>query len=193
MLAMFFGFVPVLFFLVATVVAASVLFGTKGLGPWVLWSFVPAAIIDAIFVGRWVKRAYQMSGKVLGLLYLFYSVIVLGMCMGVPILNFALCIAAGVYAGRKMRLAAADERTRGRYFNRMAVFCGVVIVLMCCLVALWAVAGQMIGYRVETPWLSLTLTLPAFSAVVLTGTAVLALLHFWLTRTAARVTFGLLH
>ena len=55
------------------------------------------------------------------------------------------------------------------------------------------VAGQMIGYTVETPWLSLTLTLPVFAAVVLTGTAVLALLHFWLARTAARVTFGLLH
>jgi roadblock/LC7 domain-containing protein len=192
-LAIFFGFVPVLFFLVATVIAASILFGTKGLGPWVLWSFVPAILIDAVFIRRWVRRAYQMSPKVLGLLYLFYSVIVLGMCMGVPILNFALCIAAGLYSARRMHVAEADEQTRKRYFKKTAAFCAAVMALMCCLITLWAIAGRMIGYRLETPWVSFTLTGPTFSAVVLTGTAVLTLLHFWLARTAARVTFGLLH
>jgi len=33
-LAAFFGFVPVLFFLLITLIIASALFGTRALGPW---------------------------------------------------------------------------------------------------------------------------------------------------------------
>ena len=80
-LAAFFGFVPVFFCLMVTVIIASVLFGTKALGPWTLWSFVPAVVINVLLLKKWVKGAYQMSGKALVSAYLFYSIIGLGMCM----------------------------------------------------------------------------------------------------------------
>ncbi len=108
-LAAFFGFVPVLFFLPVTVVIASALFGTKTLGPWTLWSFAPAVVINVLLMKKWVKGAYQMSGKALASVYLFYSIIGLGMCMGIPLVSFTLGIAAGLYATRKMQLAQADE------------------------------------------------------------------------------------
>ena len=191
-LGMFFGFVPVVFCLLATMVIASILFGTKALGSWALWSFVPAVAIDAFFLKKWVKSAYQMSNRTLGAVYLYYSVIALGMGMGVPIFNFALCMAAGLYAARRMQLAGADAEVSLQYFKKTAVFCAAVMVLMCCLITLWAIAGQMIGYRVETPWLSFTFTIPIFTAAVLTGGAVLVLLQYFLTCAAAKAMFGLL-
>jgi hypothetical protein len=57
-LAVFFSFVPVLFCLLVTVIIASVLFGAKALGPWVLWSFAPAIAFDAILMKKWIKGAY---------------------------------------------------------------------------------------------------------------------------------------
>jgi hypothetical protein len=192
MLAVFFGFVPVLFCLLATVVVVSVLFGTKELGPWVLWSFVPAVAIDTALMKKWLKAAYQMSGVTLGVLYLFYSIVTLGMCMGLPIGSFTLGIAAGLYAARKMQLAQADEQSRRRYFKKTAVFNASVMVLMCFLITLWAIAGRVIGYRIETPWLSITFTVPIFSIIVLTGGAAAVALQYLVTIIAAKLMFKLL-
>jgi hypothetical protein len=57
--------------------------------------------------------------------------------------------------------------------------------------ALWAVAGKIPGSEFDTPWLSFTFTVPIFSAVVLIGGAALVLFQYWVTRTAAKVTFKL--
>jgi hypothetical protein len=188
MLAVFFGFVPILFCLVVTVIIASVLFGTKALGPWALWSFAPAIAFDAALMKKWIKGAYQMSGITLGILYLFYSIITLGMFMGLPIGSFTLGIAAGLYAARKMQITQVDEQVRRRYFKKTAIFSAAVMALMCCLITLWAVAGRMIGYRID----SFTITAPIFLAIVLTGGTVAVTLQYCVTLAAAKLMLRLL-
>jgi len=191
-LGMFFGFGPIVFCFLATVVIASIFFGKEALGPWVLWSLVPAIIVDVIFLKGLVRKAYQINNKVLAVIYLFYSVVALGMGMGLPILNFVLGIMAGVYIARRMHFHRADEQSCNQALKKTAVFCAVVMALMCCLITLWAIAGRMIGARFETPFLSFTFTVPIFIAVVLTGGAILVLLQYWLTTIAAKVTIKLL-
>ncbi len=187
-LAAFFGFVPVLFCLLITVVIASALFGTNTLGSWALWSFVPAVVINVLLLKKWVKGAYQMSGKALASVYLFYSIIGLGMCMGIPLVSFTLGIAAGLYGARRMQLAQADKQIRKQYFKKTAIFSASVMALMCCLITLWAIAGQMIGYKIET----FTITVPIFLVVVLTGGAIAVTLQYLVTRVAAKRTFRFL-
>jgi len=190
-LGMFFGFLPLVICLVGTVFFAGMVFGTEVLGPWTLWSLLPGVAIDVVFLKKWVRNAYRMNSKILAGIYFFYSVVAIAMGMGVPIFNFVLCIAAGIYIARKMHFTGADEQIRRRAFKRMAVFCASVMVFICCLITLLAILGQMIGYRFETPWLSFTFTLPIFFAIVLTGGAVLVLAQYWLTGAAAKVTFRL--
>ncbi len=187
-LAAFFGFVPVLLFLLITVVIASALFGTKALGPWTLWSFAPAVVINVLLLKKWVKGAYQMSGVTLVILYLFYSIVTLGMFMGMPIGSFTLGIAAGLYSARRMQLAQADEQRRKQYFKKTAIFSASVMALMCCLITLWAIAGQMIGYRIET----FTITAPIFFVIVLTGGAAAVTLQYLVTCVAAKLAFRFL-
>ena len=191
-LAEFFGFIPVLFFLLITLVIASAIFGIKALGPWTLWSFVPAAAINVLFLKKWVKGAYQMSNKALASVYLFYSIVGLGMCMGIPLVSFTLGISAGLYAARRMQTAQIDEQTSRQYFKKTAFFCATVMVLMCCLITLWAIAGQMIGYKIETHWLSFSFTVPIFLVVILTGGAAAVTLQYLVTRLAAKLMFTLL-
>lgn len=185
-LAAFFGFVPVLFFLLVTLIVASALFGTQALGPWALWSFVPAVVINVLLLKKWVKGAYQMSCKALASVYLFYSIVTLGMFMGMPIGSFTLGIAAGLYTARRMQLAHADEQTSKQYFKKTAFFSAAVMALMCCLITLWAIAGQMIGYKIETPLLSFSFTVPVFVMIVLTGGATAVLLQYLVTLVAAK-------
>ena len=188
MLAVYFGFVPVLFCLIVTVIIASALFGTEALGPWALWSFAPAIAFDLALMKKWIRGAYQMSGITLGILYLFYSVVTLGMFMGLPIGSFALGIAAGLYVARRMQLTQANEQTSKRYFKKTAIFSASVMVLMCCLITLWAIAGRMIGYRIET----FTITAPIFFAIVVTGGAIAVTLQYFVTLAAAKLMSRLL-
>jgi hypothetical protein len=190
-IGIFFGFLPVLFCVAAAGFTNVVFLEEKGIGYWALGGLCVGLIIDVMFVKSWVNSAYQMNSKILAALYIFYSIGVLGFCMGIPILEFPLGMAAGFYIARKMHFIGADEQTCRQAFKRMARFCAGVMVMICCLIMLWAIAGQMIGYRVETPLVSFTLTVPIFFAVVLTGGAVLVLAQYWLTGTAAKVTFRL--
>jgi hypothetical protein len=190
-LGMFFGLLPLVFCLLATLVITDILFGAEVFGPWLLLSLAPGIIIDIVFLQKWVRKAYEINNKALAAIYLFYSVVALGMGMGVPIFNFALGITAGVYAARRAHFADSDEETRKQYFKKTAVFSAVVMAFMCCLITLWAIAGQMIGYRFKTPFLSFTFTVPVFFMVVFTGGAVLVLMQYWLTGLAARVAFKL--
>ncbi len=190
-LGMFFGLLPLIFCFVGTVLITGIVFGTEVLEAWALWSLVPGVAIDVVFLRKWVRNAYQINSKILAAIYIFYAVIAIGMCMGMPIFHFAMCIAAGIYIARKMHFTGADEQMRKQAFKRMAVFCAGVMVLICCLIALWAIAGEMIGYRVETPLLSFTFTVRIFFASVITGGVVLVLLQYWLTSIAAKVTFRL--
>jgi len=190
-LGMFFGFVPIVFCFLATMVIASIFFGKEALGPWVLWSLVPGVIVDIPFLKKWVRNAYQMKNKVLAVIYLFYSVVALGMGMGIPILNFVLGIMAGVYAARRMHLTGADEERRKQALKKTALFCAVVMAFMCCLMTLLGIVGKVPGSKFETPLLSFTFTVPVFFAVVLTGGAVLVLLQYWLTTISAKISLKL--
>ncbi|MHC4632600.1 MAG: hypothetical protein ACYS9C_15225, partial [Planctomycetota bacterium] len=89
-LGTFFGLLPLVFCLLATLVITDILFGAEVLGPWFLLSLAPGIIIDILFLKKWVRKAYQINTKALAVIYLFYSVVALGMGMGVPIFNFAL-------------------------------------------------------------------------------------------------------
>jgi hypothetical protein len=190
-LGLFFGLLPLIFCLSATVVITGILFDTEVLGPWALWSLVPGIIIDAVFLRKWVVRAYQINTKALAVIYLFYSVVAIAMGMGIPLFNFALCIAAGLYIARRMHLGREDEGTRKRAFRMTARFCAAAMVMVCSLMALWAAVGGVIGSRFDTPFLSFTITAPVFLIIVLAGGAVLVILQYWLTRASANVTYRL--
>lgn len=191
MLGTFFGFVPVYFCLLVTILITSAFWGTKSLGLWVLWSLVPAVVINIIFLKKWVKNAYHINGKILAMIYVFYSLLALGMFMGIPIGAMVLGIAAGLFSARKMQ-SVADAENQKKVLRKTARFCAAVMGLMCCLITLWAIAGQMIGYELEIPWLSLTFTIPVFFALVFTGSAALVLLQYVLTSTTAKLTIKLL-
>jgi hypothetical protein len=172
-LGVFFGLAPLAAFFIATVLFASIVFGKETIGPWTLWSLLLGLFTDILFLKRWVKNAYTMSAKAIGAVYIFYSVCAVGFFMGLPIGNIFLGILAGVYAAWKMHFTMADEERRNQYFR----------------ITLWAIAGKMIGYRFETPFLSFTFTIPIFFAIVLAGGISLVLLQYYLTCIFAKITY----
>ena len=88
------GAVPVLFCFLSACLIHIVFFEERTIPTWVLWGFAVGTVIDAVFLKRWVRNAYHLSNKILAAIYLFYSVGVLGFCMGVPILNITISFPA---------------------------------------------------------------------------------------------------
>ncbi len=187
-LGMFFGLVPLAAFFIATVLFAAVVFDKEVIGPWTLWSLLPGLLIDILFLKRWVKNAYTMSNKAVGAVYIFHSVCALGFFMGIPIGCIFLGVLAGIYAGRKVSLTGSNQTDSGSYFRRVAIFTSAVMILICALITLWAIAGSMIGYQVEVP-VSFTITAPIFWAVVFGGGTFLVLLQYFLTRISTEITY----
>jgi hypothetical protein len=187
MLGMFFGLVPLAAFFMATVLFTAIFFGTKVLGPWELWSLLPGLLIDVAFLKRWVKNTYTMSTKAIGAVYVFYSVCALGFFMGIPIGNIFLGILAGIYSARRFLLTSDSRSDAGDYFKRTAIFTAAVMVLICVLLALWAIAGRIPTAKFETSFISFTFTVPIFCTIVFAGGAFLVLLQYWLTVTTAKV------
>jgi len=91
------GAVPVMFCFVTAWFVSAVLLDEKVVPTVALSGLGVGMVIDIAFLKRWIKKAYQLSNKVLIAIYIFYSIGVLGFCMGVPILNFGLRILAGIY------------------------------------------------------------------------------------------------
>jgi len=161
---------------------------TDTTGPYLaLAVLIIGLIIDVIFLKRWVRNAYQFNNKILAAIYIFYSIVALGMCMGVPLLNFGVGILAGVYIARRLYYTNAEQELRKASIKKTALFSAVVMMAMCCLTGTWALIGGMIGYRFENPVLSFTFTAPLLVATILAGGLFLSVLQYCLTRITARL------
>jgi len=161
---------------------------TDTTGPYLaLAALITGLMIDVIFLRRWVRNAYQFNNKILAGIYIFYSVVALGICMGVPLLNFGVGILAGIYITRRLYYTSAEQDTRKASIKKTALFSAAVIMAMCCLTGIWALIGGMIGYRFENPVLSFTFTAPLLVATILAGGLFLSVLQYCLTLASAKL------
>ena len=153
-------------------------------------------IITVVVLKRWVRAVYTMSNKAIIVLYGFYSIIAFGFGMGIPIFNYALGIIAGVYTARKMSHIKADEKERRRNIKRAAIFTAAVMAIICCLMVLWGLAGNVDGKDFEILFESLSglefsITVVGFWSTIIFGAIAMILLQYWLTRLSAKITLKL--
>jgi hypothetical protein len=161
---------------------------TDTTGPYLaLAALITGLMIDVIFLRRWVRNAYQFNNKILAGIYIFYSVVALGICMGVPLLNFGVGILAGIYITRRLYYTSAEQDTRKASIKKTALFSAAVIMAMCCLTGTWALVGGMIGSRFESPIVSFTFTAPLLVATILAGGLFLSALQYCLTLASAKL------
>ncbi len=183
------GVGPILFCLITIFfIAKTAGVLTDTTGPYLaLAALIIGLIIDVIFLKRWVRNAYQFNNKILAAIYIFYSIVALGMCMGVPILNFGVGILAGIYIARRLYYTHAEQDVCKASIKKTALFSAAVMMAMCCLTGMWALIGGMIGSRFESPIVSFTFTIPILIAIVLAGGLFLSVLQYGLTYITAKL------
>jgi len=154
------------------------------------------ALLDLVFLRRWIRRAYNVHPGFPVFVYLSFSVVAFALCMGVPVGNVLLGVVAGVYGGRRLRHAEVDVDRARRAARRVGTLTTAVIFVICCLSATIALISastpsDLQGMLQAVTSLQLTVTWPMVVGLILFGGSALILLQYWLTRTAALLAYRL--
>lgn len=146
-------------------------------------------VIDMVFLRRWVRRAYDTGYGVWMALYLFYSVGLFGLSMGVPVLNVLLGVPAGLYVGARLAHEHADQRQTSLMARCTALFTTAVLGLVCSASALLALLDPYTAANLEGMLgLGFRVTQPMIIGIIAIGGLALLVLEWWLTHKAVERT-----
>ncbi len=88
-------------------------------------------LIDALFLRRWFRRRYAIPWFVWSGIFLFYSVGMFGLFMGMPAFNVALALPAGLVVGGKLAASQCDSDRAQCIVRRACIFATLVMTAVC--------------------------------------------------------------
>lgn len=154
------------------------------------WQVMLAALIglasgtaaDAIFLKRWMARAYQTDIKVWMTLFVFYSVCFFGFFMGVPVFNLILAIPAGMYSAYRSANQIQNTAGESKLARGTQIFTTLVFGLICTASAILALRDPTTAANLEGMLrLDFEVTRGMIIGLIMTGGTTLLLLNWWLT------------
>jgi hypothetical protein len=153
--------------------------------------FCIGILLDVFFLRKWTVRFYTFDLKVIVPVYLFWSMAAVALLMGLPFYNLVLGTLAGLYVGRKWIHAGADKEEFRRVATSASILTGLVTsgeevpIGVLGLREAWVVES----IRTMTGLEESTIAGPTGIGLVVIACAMLFVVQFWCTRTAARFAF----
>jgi hypothetical protein len=96
-----------------------------------LFGLLLGLLADVFLLKKLIDRACKLSIAFWVAVFLFYSIGVFGVCMGVPVFNAALAIPAGFVVGGKLASHGADKLQVRRAARHTAWFTTGVLAVIC--------------------------------------------------------------
>lgn len=147
-------------------------------------------VIDAVFLKRWIGRAYSLPPIVWIGIYLFYSVGLFGMFMGVPVFNVGLALPAGFFIGAYLVHQDARAPQVQQAALRSSVVTTCIMALVCTASAIIALSDPYTAGNLEGMLgLSYPVTLPMIIGIILIGGGILLVMQWWLTSKSVELTY----
>jgi hypothetical protein len=113
--------------------------GILGDGPWIMWStaggLALGGALDATFLRRWLDSLYNLSASALLLVAIFYSVMIYGMFMGLPVVNLLVGVGGGFVVGRRAAALGVTASVASAERRRVCVTASVLMAVLCCATA----------------------------------------------------------
>jgi hypothetical protein len=146
-----------------------------------LAGLVCGLLLDALLLGRWVRRAFTMRFGAWMAVYVFYSGGVFGL-MGVPVFNVVLAVPAGILVGRKLALDSADHTRVHEDARRAALFTASILGLVCGASAALALVSRSTPQDLQGMLgLAFPVTTTMIIGTIVVGAATTLALDWWLT------------
>ncbi len=148
-------------------------------------------IVDVIFLKRWLAGAFEMDLKLWMAIFFFYSICVFGFFMGVPVVNVALSVPAGLIIGRKLAYQARSAEAENQLMLKTNLFTTGVMAFICTSSAFLALRDPTTAANLEGMLrLPFKLTQGMIIALILMGGSVLLGLHWWLVKISIQFARG---
>jgi hypothetical protein len=150
-------------------------------------------LLDAFFLKRMLRMAYQFNIKLWMAIHLFYSVGVFGMFMGVPVVNALLALLAGFVVGGKLAAENADLPGVRKATNGTAWFTTIIFLLVCVSSATLALLDPSTPANLQGMFgLKFTVTTGMVVDLILVGGSLLLVFNWALTVVAVRFSYTFL-
>jgi hypothetical protein len=165
--------------------------GLLGDGPWIPYcAFAGMALGllgDATLLRRWTRSLLSLRMSALVAVALFYSVMIYGFFMGLPVANLLVGIVGGYVAGRRAAIfAEPPQQARREALGIAAVATGMLFAL-CCATAWMALSEPTIASQLEGMLaLPFTPTRAMIYALIIVGGSVLVAAEYGGTLATAR-------
>ncbi len=85
-------------------------------------------LLDFLFVGRLVDKAFKLDNKFTIALYLFYSFLIYGFAMAMPVLNLGMAFIGGYFVGRKLFHSNANTEQAKSTTRKYALISSAILL-----------------------------------------------------------------
>lgn len=148
-------------------------------------------LVDVVFLGGWIRRAYLMKTWIWKAVYVFYSIGMFGFFMGVPVFNVMLALPAGIFVGRWLAHSGADSTLMHKTARQAAVFTTSVLGVVCIASASVALVDPSTAHNLQGMLgLSFQVTHGMVIGIILVGGATILTLDWWLTVKSVERVYG---
>lgn len=147
-------------------------------------------VVDVVFLKRWIHRAYSLSPIVWSGIYLFYSVGLFGMFMGVPVFNIGLAVPAGFFIGAYLAHQDATRPQVQQTARHSSMVTTGILALICGASAFVALIDPYTAANLEgLLGLNFTVTTLMIVGLIVIGGSLLLVLQWWLTTKSVELTY----
>jgi hypothetical protein len=158
---------------------------------WALAGLLLGVLVDAIFLAGWIRGAYSAKPWVWMAVYVFYSIGLFGMFMGVPVFHVLLALPAGVFIGRWLVRTGADSIRVRKAARQSAIWTTGVLGLVCIASAAVALASPSTASDLHGMLgLPFAVTPAMILGLILGGGIVILALEWWLTLQTVKRAYG---
>lgn len=148
--------------------------------------------ILGLLLGLWLNTVlvipyqfYKIKKRILALLYLFYSIIILGIFMGVPIFNILLGVFAGNYLAIRTISYIRLESSINRNIHQGALFSALVILFITIIAGLMAIVDIETYTETFTALTKIPIDATKFIWFLVIGGALGVIIQYFITRFTA--------
>jgi hypothetical protein len=147
-------------------------------------------LIDILILQRLIDRYDKLGMAFWSVVYLFYSIVIFGFFMGVPIFNSLLSLPAGMLIGSILVAENADINRAYKTVRRTAWFCTAVLMLVCIASATIALLSESTASDLQSMLgLGFEVTPGMILGLIGIGGLVLLVSGWLMANTAVRLTF----
>jgi hypothetical protein len=99
-------------------------------------------LVDILILKKLVSHIYQIGVILWAFIFLFYTIGVFGLFMGMPVFNYALAIPAGFIVGGRLAREMADQSRVKTATSRTCIFTTMILTFVCAASAFFALKSS---------------------------------------------------